>query len=118
MPPQPSEAPAWSVHDPTGGAPNEPPNPTDTRLGSRTSRHLKRTVGFLVAGGCMPVLCGLGKEVLMRLLGLTWVGMDGYVPWMIGGFFGAWVGLGCVVASGLALIAAIRGWRTKRRLLG
>ena len=75
-------------------------------------------VGFLLAGVCMPVLFGLGTDVLMRLLGLTWVGMDGYVPLLTGGLFGVWVSVGCVVASGLELIAAIRCRRQKRSLLG
>ena len=85
-------------------------------LNERISRHLKRRNALLLAGLCMPMLLGIGNELLMRLFDLGWVGMDDYVPFMSGAFVGVCLGLLFGIASMVEFMAAIACRRQKDRL--
>ena len=86
-------------------------------LDLQRSRHLKRMTVLFLGGLCMPVLFGFGNEFLMRLFDLTWVGMDAYLPFMLGLSVGLLVGVGVGIAGLVQLVAAIRCWRHRARLI-
>lgn len=97
-------------------APDAVADPLLESLEQQGSRHLRGMVALLLAGVLMPVIFGIGCHVIMHLLGLTWTGMDSYVPILLGGAVGVCVGLGFVLAAVWQLLAALRCRRQRARL--